>query len=99
MGVGFIFTILLMVLRMRFFWWPLHPAGYIVSTGWAMNCVWFPIFLSSITKWVIIRYGGIKSYRKAVPFFGGLILGEYVIGSLWSIIGMLFQTRTYAFWL
>ncbi len=99
MAIGLVFTILMMVLRMRFFWWPLHPAGYIVSTGWAMNCVWFPIFLSSVTKWIIIRYGGIKSYRKAVPFFGGLILGEYVIGSLWSIIGMSFHTRTYAFWL
>lgn len=99
MGIGFAFTILLMILRMRFLWWPLHPAGYIVSTGWAMNCVWFPIFLSSIIKWTILKYSGIKSYRKAVPFFVGLILGEYVIGSLWSIIGLLFHTRTYAFWL
>ena len=28
MGGGMILTAILFVLRMRFFWWPLHPAGY-----------------------------------------------------------------------
>ena len=27
-GLGFIFTILLGLLRLKFIWWPLHPVGY-----------------------------------------------------------------------
>jgi hypothetical protein len=34
-----------------------------------------------------LRYGGIKSYRAALPFFVGLILGDYLIASLWTLLG------------
>jgi hypothetical protein len=36
---------------------------------------------------VSLRYGGIRAYRAALPFFIGLILGDYVIASLWTILG------------
>ena len=26
-GIGMAFTVILMAMRKRFFWWPLHPAG------------------------------------------------------------------------
>jgi len=36
---------------------------------------------------VILKFGGISNHRKATPFFLGVILGDYTMGSIWSIIG------------
>ncbi|MDH7569602.1 MAG: hypothetical protein QHJ73_08460, partial [Armatimonadota bacterium] len=35
-GVGCVVTALLGSLRMRFYWWPLHPLGYALSTTWTI---------------------------------------------------------------
>lgn len=98
MGIGFIFTLGLMILRSRFLWWQLHPVGYAVSGWWIISVLWFPILISSTIKWVFLKYGGIKKYRQAIPFFIGLILGEYVVGSLWSLFGIIFSMPIYVFW-
>ena len=97
-SVGFLFTMFLMVMRGRFIWWPFHPVGYAIAGSWAMGTIWVPIFISWIAKRTIIRYGGAKAHRQAIPFFVGLILGEFVIGSLWSIIGIALNIQTYKFW-
>jgi len=96
-GIGFLFTFLLLFLRMRFFWWTLHPLGYALADDYSMQWFWASLLLSWLIKTIILKYGGIKKYRRAVPFFIGLILGEFVIGSLWSIIGIVSGTSTYAF--
>jgi len=97
-GIGFVFTILMLLMRMRFLWWMLHPVGYAVSGWWIIGRLWFPLFISSIIKWLALKFGGAKGYRRAVPFFLGLILGDFIIGSIWSILGIAFGMRTYVFW-
>ncbi|MBD3184833.1 hypothetical protein GF312_21300 [Candidatus Poribacteria bacterium] len=96
-NVGFITTILLMFMRVKFFWWPFHPAGYAVSSSWSMNVFWFSIMLSFFAKYIIMKSGGIKTHRKAIPFFLGLILGEFIVGSVWSIIGVSMHRPMYRF--
>ena len=86
--IGLLFTLFLWVMRLRMFWWPFHPAGFAISSSWSMNVFWFSIFFSSVVKWVILKQGGLKMHRKAIWFFLGLILGEFVIGSIWSLIGV-----------
>ena len=97
-GVGIVITIILMITRMRFFWWPFHPAGFAITTSWGMNIIWSCLFVSWLIKWIILKYGGLKVHRQAIPFFLGLILGEFTIGSLWTIIGIIFGIQTYGFW-
>ncbi|MBD3184903.1 hypothetical protein GF312_21650 [Candidatus Poribacteria bacterium] len=96
-GVGFIFVVINTFLRLRFLWWTLHPLGYPLAGYYHFEKLWFPFFISWATKMIILKYGGIKLYRKAFPFFLGLVLGEFVIGSLWGIIGLLTSRPTYAF--
>lgn len=98
LGIGFVTTLFFTFMRNRFIWWPLHPAGYAVSNSWGLDVTWFPILISCILKFVILKYGGLKAHNRAMPFFAGLMLGEFVIGSLWSIFGSLTGIRTYAFW-
>ena len=60
-----------MVMKIRFLWWPLHPGGYVLVSGTGMSGLWFPIFLSWLAKAIVLKLGGVKLYRQAVPFFLG----------------------------
>ena len=97
-GSSFLFTIFLMVMKMRFLWWPLHPGGYVLVSGTGMGGLWFPIFLSWLAKAIVLKIGGVRLYRQAVPFFLGLILGDYTLGCVWSLIGLALQMPTYIVW-
>jgi len=95
MGVGAALTLLLLVLRMRFFWWPLHPAGYALAVSFAIDYFWVPFLISWGSKSIILKYGKVKGYQRAIPFFSGLILGDFVVGSLWMLFGVLTQQQVY----
>ncbi|MBM3241037.1 hypothetical protein FJZ31_32540 [Candidatus Poribacteria bacterium] len=97
MCFGFAVSSVLMFLRMRFFWWPLHPLGYVLASDWGMYNLWSCLFVSWVAKWIVLRHGALKSYRRAVPFFLGLALGDYTIGGLWSIAGIALDTTIYQF--
>jgi hypothetical protein len=97
-GIGFGATLLLNALRLRFAWFPFHPVGYAVSSSWAMNLLWMPLLIAWFIKLMLLRYGGLKAYRQALPLFLGLILGDCVIGSLWTLVGIAVDVPTYAFW-
>jgi hypothetical protein len=36
-------------------------------------------------------------YRKATPFFLGVVLGEFIIGSIWNLLGVALQRPMYRF--
>jgi hypothetical protein len=97
-GVGLVVVLGLMNLRAAIPGWPLHPIGYAVSSSWSMHCLWVPLLLAWVLKGLILRYGRPQSYRRAMPFFIGLVLGEFIVGSIWTIIGITLGIRTYGFW-
>ena len=97
-GVGFVTCAALMLLRLQVPWWPLHPIGYAISSSWSMNLVWMPLLIAWMCKGAILRFGGVRLYRDALPFFLGLILGQMLMGSLWHLIGLLLGTTPYSFW-
>ena len=96
--VGFLFAAFLQAMRVRFFWWPFHPLAYAVSGSWEMNLLWLPLFIAWLTKVLLLRYGGMRTYSGALPFFYGLILGQFIPGSLLNIWGIVTQNPTYQFW-
>jgi hypothetical protein len=98
MGVGLLGSLFLITMRARFFGWPFHPIGYAISGSWSMNLVWLPLLIAWGVKVSVLRYGGLRLYREALPFFLGLILGDVTMGTLWSLIGILIGTPTYNFW-
>lgn len=98
MGVGMAFTLFLMAMRNRFLWWSIHPIAYPLARDYNMNRMWFAIFISWAAKNAILKYGGLRLYRKATPFFIGLVLGEFMIGGSWSIVGVIFGIPVYVFW-
>ena len=97
-GMGALFAAFLMLMRWRFVGWPFHPVGYVLSGSWTINLVWFVFLLSWIVKFVILKHGGLRAYKKATPFFFGLILGEFIVGGFWTIVGIISGRPSYAFW-
>jgi len=93
--IGFVVTVLLAAMKRRFLWWPLYPVGYAVGYGWAMGWLWFSIFLGWAAKRVLLTTGGIGSYRRFMPLFLGFMLGQFLAGSLWSLIGILTERNMY----
>ena len=98
MGVGFGIAFMLEMLRLNLPAWPFHPLGFAVSSSWEMNLVWMPLMIAWLVKLVILRYGGLELFRRALPFFYGLILGQFVVGSLLNIISIALGIPSYMFW-
>ena len=97
LGVTFIGNLGIMFARARFVWFPLHPAGYVigVAPGTTDN-YWFTLLITTIVKWLILKHGGIKAYRQAIPFFIGLVLGEALMGCFWPLLSLLLRTSVYS---
>lgn len=94
-GVGVLVTGLLTAARSRFLWWPFSPIGYVLSGTFTMVWLWCPIFTGWLVKGLTLRYGGLSTYRLLLPFFIGLILGDYVAGSFWAVYGTITGSQPY----
>jgi hypothetical protein len=94
-GVGLAVTVVLVLLRQRVLWWPLHPVGYVLAGTPSLDYMWFPLFEAWVTKLLVLRYGGMKAYRRALPFFLGLILGDYAVPTLWGVWGTITGNQMY----
>lgn len=87
MAVGAAIVGILRVARTALPWWPLHPAGYALAVSFAMDYFWFSFLIAWIIKGSLIKIGGMKLYKQAVPFFLGLVLGDYTVGCILAILG------------
>ncbi|MFC1717550.1 DUF6785 family protein [Candidatus Poribacteria bacterium] len=77
----------LATLRFRLLWWHLHPVGYIAANSWGMHVYWSPFFMGWLAKTALLRYGGLRYYRSALPVFIGLIVGDILHQGIASVVG------------
>ena len=97
LGLAFAANLGIMFLRSRFVWCPLHPAGYVIGVApGTTDVIWFPLLLAMVAKWLILKHGGINAYRKAVPFFIGLVLGEALMGCFWPLLSLILRSAVYS---
>ncbi|HSV72820.1 MAG TPA: DUF6785 family protein [Chthonomonadales bacterium] len=88
LGMGFMAW-----MRARFTWFPFHPLGYCIGP-WLV-WLWMPFFIAWASKLLLLRYGGLRLYRAALPFFLGIVLGDYTSAGIWSLIGVIWNVPTY----
>src|SRR5207253_219008 len=74
--LGGLLTQGMMWARSRLLWFPLHPLGLLMGLSYPLSRLWFSIFLGWGCKTLVMRFGGVNSYRRLMPAFLGLILGE-----------------------
>ena len=97
-AVGTVFGLFLQMMRMRYMWWPFHPLGFAISGNWEMNLVWMPLLIAWVLKTSIIKWLGDRAFQKGVPIFMGLIIGQFVVGSILNIISIALHIPSYMFW-
>jgi hypothetical protein len=79
----------LMVGRVIWAGWPFHPIGLVLMSSGPMKVMWFSIFIGWGAKRLLLRYGGAGAFRRARPFFVGLIVGEILSAGAWLFVGLL----------
>lgn len=98
MLVGFLSATGLMLVRMNVYGWPFHALGFAISGGWSMMWAWMSLFVAWGLKVTILRYRGLKGYRDGLPFFFGVILGDFLVGGIWTLLGLLFDMPIHSLW-
>lgn len=85
---GAITMLVLVICYHRFYWWPIHPIGYLTAYSSAMRILWFSFFLGWLANALCLRYGGVFLFKKFRLFFVGLIMGDFLMGGIWAVIGL-----------
>jgi hypothetical protein len=86
-------AVLLGIMRLRFWWWPFHPLGYVAANIWSMHWYYLPFMIGWLAKSLVVRYGGLGPYRKTIPLAIGLIVGDLLNSAIWSVVALLTQGR------
>lgn len=97
--IGSAVALVLARLSVMFYGFPFHPAGYAIGMSFGMDYIWMPVLISWLAKVIILRYWGLKGYRALMPFFVGLVLGEFAVGGMWSFVRGVMGVQTYTFFI
>ena len=91
---GAVVMLVLVICYHRFYWWPIHPIGYLTAYSSGMRILWFSFFVGWLCNALCMRYGGVNLFKKMRNFFIGLIIGDFFMAGTWAIIG-LFKYSSY----
>lgn len=78
----------------KFPWWPLHPLGYLAAYSAGMKILWFPFFIGWLCNHLVLHYGGTSLFNRVRFLFIGLILGDFLMGGVYAVVG-LFNAQSY----
>ncbi|MCE5199060.1 hypothetical protein LLG39_08795, partial [bacterium] len=96
-GIGAVIALVLTRFNVLIYGFPFHPAGFALGMSFGLDYIWCPIFISWLVKVLVLRYAGLKGYRATIPFFVGLVLGEFAVGGMWSFVRGIMGVQTYTF--
>jgi hypothetical protein len=75
-GIGAAIALALMSLKLRLPMFPLHPMALPLALSWTIDAMLPAIVITWLVKALLLRYGGLRAHRRALPFFLGLIVGD-----------------------
>ena len=87
--VGAGVMLLLVLMYYRFPWWPLHPLGYLLAYGSTMKILWFSFFVGWLCNNLCLRYGGTSLFNRLRFLFIGLVVGEFLMGGVFAVLGLI----------
>jgi hypothetical protein len=74
---GGLVTALFTWANVRFFWWPLHPAGILMALTYDQLFKWWlAFFVAWLVKVLGQRWGGAKGINFFKPIFIGIVIGD-----------------------
>lgn len=97
-GVGAAITLALIVARSVTLRSILSPLGYIMA---AVNGtqLWWAFLIAWSVKALVLRLGGVSLYRRLVPLFLGIAVGQFFIGGVvWGTLAIFIPDVEYVIW-
>lgn len=85
---GAVFMLIMVICYHRFYWWPIHPIGYLAAYSSSLKVLWFSIFLGWLSNVICMRYGGVALFKRLRFFFVGLVVGDFLMGGAWVLVGL-----------
>ncbi len=76
----------MMFMRARFYWWPVHAIGLLSCASWHANRLWLPFLLGWTIKVGIMKFSGGRLLRDARYFFIALIAVEAFVGGVSTLV-------------
>jgi len=95
LGAAIMFVVTLM--RGHFYWWPIHPLGFLVAASYVANTLWFSFLLGWLTKAVTLKFAGGSMLRALRSFFVGVIIAESFAVAVSTVLGLLGVKLGYIF--
>ncbi len=89
LGLGIGLTSLVMFMRARFYWWPLHPVGLLAFACYGLDRMWFSFMLGWLIKVAFLRFGSGRLLRQGRLFFVGFIMTELFFDGAWTLASWL----------
>lgn len=86
--IGGLVTLALVICYQRFYWWPIHPLGYLTAYSSAMKILWFSFFVGWLFNMLCMRYGGVALFSRFRFLFAGMIIGDFLMGGAWAVVGL-----------
>ena len=74
--------------RLAWSWWPLHPVGFLVCASYPTIVVWFSFLMGWLAKVLVMRYGGLRLYRRLQPVAIGMIAGEALVAGGFLVLSL-----------
>ncbi len=53
-----------------------------------MRILWCSFFIGWICNALCMRYGGVVLFKKVRFIFIGLIIGDFLMGGIWALVGL-----------
>ncbi len=85
-GVGASAVIALMALKLWIPLWPLHPVAFPLGFDMTVDDMLPALVVTWLAKSLLLRYGGLRAHRKALPLFLGLIAGSAAVAFLRAVL-------------
>ncbi len=85
----------LMFMRLRYAWWPFHAVGYAMANTSPAGNAWMPFFIAWLIKSILIKMGGMRLYKRAMPFFLGVIVGDFLQGGFYTLLACFTNLSVY----
>lgn len=87
-GIGFALMLLLSFAKLSFPWWPLHPVAFPIALASTIHAMTLAIFGTWLLKALLLRYGGLRSHRRALPLFLGMLAGGALEATIRRILSL-----------
>jgi hypothetical protein len=86
LGAAIMFVVTFM--RGRFYWWPIHPLGFMLAASYAAIMLWFSFLLGWLAKVLTLKFAGGSVLRVMRSFFLGVIIAESFAIAVSTVLGL-----------